>query len=117
LLNDSWRNYQLWKNSAKPGHPLNKFSTGDKSTLNIPGIRQKLLDFYNNHYSANLMKLVVYGKEDVDSMSEFVNERFGSISNKDLKKYELPSVPFDESNLGDMYKYIPIKSKIIFNIR
>ena len=69
LLNDSWRNYQLWKSSARKDSPLNKFSTGDISTLNVPNVRQQLLDFYHKNYSANLMKLVIYGKEDVDSLS------------------------------------------------
>lgn len=111
LLNDSWRNYQLWKSSALKDSPLNKFSTGDLSTLKVPNVRQQLLDFYNKSYSANLMKLVVYGKEDVDSLSEFIGEKFGGIINKDLKNYSLPGVPFNETVLGNLYRYVPIKDK------
>lgn len=69
ILNDAWRQYQLWKSSARKGNPLAKFSTGDKNSLGSPTIRNQLLEFYGKNYSANLMKLVVYGKEDVNSMS------------------------------------------------
>lgn len=62
LLNDAWRDFQIWKNSTKKDHPLNKFSTGDKNTLNVLNVRDMLLSFYKKNYSANLMKLVVYGK-------------------------------------------------------
>lgn len=61
------------------------------------------------------MKLVVYGKEDVDSLSEFVKEKFGAIINKDLKPYTLPSVPFNESTLGNLYRYVPIQGSICIN--
>jgi insulysin len=33
IHNDSWRKYQLTKHISKVGHPYNKFSTGNKSTL------------------------------------------------------------------------------------
>lgn len=66
LQNDSWRKYQLTKHLAKAGHPYGKFSTGDKTSLGNPNLRKMLFDFYNSHYSANLMKMVVYGRENVD---------------------------------------------------
>ena len=66
---DNWRYYQLLKHTSKKNSPFNKFSTGDKSTLSSPSLREMLLDFYNAHYSSNLMKLVVYSKENVDKVS------------------------------------------------
>jgi len=65
LQNDLWRKYQLSKHLAKPGHPYNKFSTGDRNSLANPNLRQMLFNFYNSNYSANLMKLVIYGQADV----------------------------------------------------
>jgi insulysin len=57
------------------------------------------------------MKLVVYGKEDVEALAEFVATTFGPIPNKDLNAYRLKDLPFDESNLGNIYKVVPIKNK------
>jgi len=53
---------------AKVGHPYSKFSTGDKNSLANPNLRKMLFDFYNSNYSSNLMKMVVYGKENVDQL-------------------------------------------------
>lgn len=56
------------------------------------------------------MKLVVYGKEDVENMTKFVERTFGGIPNQDLKPYELNEMPFDEKDLGNLYKVVPIKN-------
>jgi insulysin len=72
LQNDSWRKYQLSKYLSKPGHPYNKFSTGNKESLSSPNLREMLFAFYNSRYSSNLMKLVVYGQQDIDILSREV---------------------------------------------
>ena len=68
MQNDAWRKFQLTKHLSKEGHPYKQFSTGDKSTLSNPNLRKMLLDFYQQNYSANLMKLAVYGSEPVEKM-------------------------------------------------
>ena len=65
LFTDSRRIYQIEKLMADPEHPFSKFSTGNIESLQtIPqqrgiDIREVLLDFYTNQYSANRMSLVV----------------------------------------------------------
>lgn len=76
LLNDTWRKYQLTKFLAKENHPYKKFSTGNKESLSNPNLRQMLHTFYNNKYSSNLMKLVVFGNETPEEMSKLVEEKF-----------------------------------------
>jgi insulysin len=56
------------------------------------------------------MKLVIYGKEDVEALAEFVAKTFGLIPNKDLNPYRLKDLPFDENTLGNIYKVVPIKN-------
>lgn len=41
-----------------------------------------LHNFYNANYSANLMKLVVYGKEPLATLEEWAVEIFSPIPNK-----------------------------------
>ena len=72
LQSDPWRKYQLTKHLAKPGHPYNKFSTGNKESLSNPNLREMLFNFYKSKYSANLMKLVVYGQSDIDVLTKEV---------------------------------------------
>ena len=74
-----------------------------------------LLDFYNAHYSSNLMKLVIYSKEDVDKVTDLVNSLFSQIPNKSLPSYRLPEPPFDISNLKNIYKIVPIQNKMTIN--
>ena len=88
LQNDQWRFYQLDKLTSNPNHPYNHFSTGNYTTLNdIPvengvNVRQVLLDFYNANYSANLMNLVILGKEDLNTLTQWAEQMFSPVVNK-----------------------------------
>jgi secreted Zn-dependent insulinase-like peptidase len=57
-------------------------------------IRQMMMDFYHQYYSANLMKLAVYGKESLDVLEQWVSEKFSIVPNKDLAVSHFPSDPF-----------------------
>ena len=56
------------------------------------------------------MKLVVYSDESVDDMAKCVQELFSPVVNKSYSSYRLPNPPFDETNLNNVYKIVPIKS-------
>jgi len=87
---DHWRYFQLVKSTSHSDHPFSKFGTGSESTL-VEGpskvginVRQALLDFHAKYYSANKMKLVVYGNQSIEQLRELVLSRFQQIPNKDL---------------------------------
>ncbi len=56
------RGAQVYKLRGNPAHPFAKFGTGNKATLRdeaSPGagsLRDRLLDFYARHYSANQVR-------------------------------------------------------------
>lgn len=68
IPSDAWRLSQLEKSTANPEHPYSKFGTGNKETLDtIPKekgiqVREELLKFHKQWYSANLMSLAVLGQ-------------------------------------------------------
>ena len=74
LQSDSWRQFQLMKHMSRPDHPFSNFSTGNLKTLKIipeslgANIRELCMDFHKKYYSANVMKVVVYSKESLDTM-------------------------------------------------
>jgi insulysin len=70
-----------------------------------------LFDFYNSHYSSNLMKMVVYGKENVDQLGDIVQNQFSAISNKKFTSYKMTEHPFDEKMFKKMIKITPVKDK------
>ncbi|KAK0722768.1 Metalloenzyme, LuxS/M16 peptidase-like protein [Lasiosphaeria miniovina] len=107
LQSDQWRLHQLEKALANPKHPYYHFSTGNLETLKtLPesrgiNIRDKFIEFYEKHYSANLMKLCVLGREPLDVLESWVSEYFSVIKNKALKpgRWE-GEVPWGKDQLG-----------------
>ncbi|KAJ3359614.1 Insulinase (Peptidase M16) [Allomyces javanicus] len=82
---DVWRLSQLRKSLSDPTHPYHKFGTGDLNTLcTIPAqrgidVRKALLDFHQKYYSANLMRVVVLGKDPLDTLTQWVVDRFAPV--------------------------------------
>jgi len=99
IQSDYWRLYQLEKDLSAQTHPYKKFGTGDINTLkhtpltmNID-IRKVLLDFHSKYYSANRMKLVIYGKESLDELVQLAVDMFSQIENKDTPAPSFPGHP------------------------
>ncbi|KAH8732027.1 Metalloenzyme, LuxS/M16 peptidase-like protein [Phaeosphaeriaceae sp. PMI808] len=98
LQNDQWRLHQLGKALANPEHPYCHFSTGSWKTLHDDPIargvkiRDEFIKFHSTHYSANRMKLVVLGRESLDTLEEWVEEVFAKVPNKDLgrRQWDMP---------------------------
>ena len=90
LQSDGWRLSQLAKSLSNPCHPYHHFSTGNLQTLRDEPekrgvkIRDEFIRFYERHYSANRMKLVVLGRESLDELEGWVSELFSEVKNQDL---------------------------------
>lgn len=90
LQSDGWRLSQLAKSLSNPHHPYHHFSTGNLQTLRDDPekrgvkIRDEFIRFYERHYSANRMKLVVLGRESLDDLESWVVELFSEVMNQDL---------------------------------
>jgi insulysin len=88
INDDGFRMYQLERDQANINHPLNKFATGNKFTLETNAlaqgidIREKLLQFHNTYYSSKLMTLCVSGKQSVAELEGWVNQYFSSIPDR-----------------------------------
>ncbi|KAK4204491.1 UCH-domain-containing protein [Triangularia verruculosa] len=107
LQSDNWRLHQLKKTISNPKHPNHHFSTGNLETLKtIPeakgiNVRDKFIEFYEKHYSANRMKLCVLGREPLDVLQAWVTEYFSPIKNKDLPRNRWEDeVPYTKDHLG-----------------
>lgn len=115
LQNDLWRLYQLDKSLTNIKHPYHKFSTGNLVTLgdnpkNLGlDIRDELLKFYNKSYSANLMKLCILGREDLDTLSNWAYTLFKDVKTTDrgLPEYNEPIL--EPSYLQKIIQVKPVK--------
>mmetsp|Transcript_2509 Transcript_2509/g.5998 ORF Transcript_2509/g.5998 Transcript_2509/m.5998 type:complete len:1005 (-) Transcript_2509:110-3124(-) len=119
LQEDSRREFQLLRSTAKGSHPLQRFGTGNIYSLKeVPekkgtNTRQHLLDFYRTKYSANIMKLAVLGREDLDTMEGWVRDYFKDVPNADLEPLHGTSHdgdPFDEG-WKRVFRVIPVKER------
>ncbi|KAH9648315.1 Insulin-degrading enzyme-like 1 (peroxisomal) [Citrus sinensis] len=108
LLSDVWRINQLWKHLSSEDHPYHKFSTGNWETLEVrpraKGLdtRHELIKFYNEHYSSNLMHLVVYSKG-------LVENKFQDIRNTDRNRFRFPGQPCTSEHLQILVRAVPIR--------
>ncbi|ETO62175.1 hypothetical protein F444_19897, partial [Phytophthora nicotianae P1976] len=115
LQDDSWRINQLERGLGNHKHPYNRFGVGNKETLSVTpvekgiNVREALLKFYKEFYSASIMKLVVYGKEDVETLSKWVLEYFTAIPNSGR---ETPSFdgepPYTVDQLARRLEVVPV---------
>ena len=117
LLNDMWRSFQLQKSTADPDHPFSKFGTGNRSTLEtIPAekginVRDVLLAFHKQWYSASIMKLCVLGRESLDELQAMVAPLFSRICNNNVSKqsYRMGSPYSTGDNLPRRLNVVPVK--------
>ncbi|HBQ41035.1 MAG TPA: peptidase M16, partial [Halieaceae bacterium] len=88
LRSDSRRGLDVLQDVMNPAHPFSAFTVGSLQTLaDTPEqpIREDLLRFYEQHYSANKMRLVVFGAESLDELEALVTPLFSEVPNRDTE--------------------------------
>lgn len=101
IRDDGRRLYVASKLAMNPEHPYSHFAVGNLDTLaDRPddSVRDDLIDFYNSHYSANLMSLAVVGRETTAELRSMVEERFSAVADRNLstRKIEAPLYRLDQ---------------------
>ncbi|KAJ3109732.1 Insulinase (Peptidase M16) [Phlyctochytrium bullatum] len=115
IQDDMWRLSQLDKDLSSPSHPYRKFGTGCWETLHeMPlqrglNMRKILLDFHEKYYSANIMKLVVLGKEPLDILTDWVVTKFSPVHNKNIPVPTFAGHPLSVAELGKLIRVKPVK--------
>ena len=107
LESDEWREWMILKDICNPKHPITKFSTGNSKTLgHIP--RDKVVEWYRTHYSADRMHLVVTSSRPVDELINLVEECFSQVPNSEPVTYA--DVPiFAEKHKGNVVYIEPVR--------
>ena len=115
LQSDAWRSFQLEKSLSDAKHPYSHFGTGNLKTLwegprsRGLDVRDELLKFHDRYYSANVMKLCIIGREDLDTLTKWAVERFRRVSNKALAPPEFPSSPLGHEQLQTQVLFRSVK--------
>ncbi|ORZ23957.1 Metalloenzyme, LuxS/M16 peptidase-like protein [Absidia repens] len=112
---DSWRMFQLEKSLSNPDHPYCHFGTGSLETLYEQpkqlgiDIRDELLKFHDNYYSANIMKLCIFGRESLDTLTDWAVDKFKDVRNKNIDPPSFDGHPLTEKELKKQIFIKPVK--------
>ncbi|KAF9103581.1 Insulinase (Peptidase M16) [Mortierella sp. AM989] len=115
LQSDSWRLFQLEKDLSSPDHPYSQFGTGSLETLQDEparegiNVRDELIKFHSKYYSANIMKLVILGREPLDQLAEWAIEKFSAIKNLGIDPPACTSAPWTAKELLKTCYVKPVK--------
>lgn len=114
LQTDSWRENMLLSSLARSDHPYSKFSTGNLATLAGEEIdaRGKCIRFHERHYSANVMKACIYGRDSLDELEKMALKYFQEVPNKRLDGPPgVPRDPYTAAQTGKVLRWVPVKDK------
>lgn len=84
--NESTREYSVLKGLFNPNHPAHRFQTGNSKSL-ANATRSDLQKWFENHYSANLMRLYVLSSLPLEDLQKLVVKDFSNIPNKKLQPF------------------------------
>lgn len=112
--NDSLRMAQVRAETLNPAHPASRFSGGNLETLrDKPGseLDSALKQFWQQYYSANLMKGVLYSNKSIDDMTQIAVSTFGLIENRysSVPEITAPSLTKDQKEI--IIHYVPAKPR------
>ena len=89
LKSDGRRGLDVLQEVINQDHPYSQFSVGSLETLaDRPdsAVRDELIQFYNQYYSANIMRLVVLGSQSLDELEALTRPLFSQVPNRSFER-------------------------------
>lgn len=114
LKSDGRRIFSASKRALNPEHPFTSFPVGSEETLadrpDSP-VRKDLIDFYNSHYSAGLMTVAVLGKEPLETLRQWVIDKFSAVPNTGAEPLRIDVRLYAQGALPARLNVVPIKEQ------
>jgi len=107
---DGRRVHSAFKRALNSAHPMSRFSVGNRETLGGE-VRDELIAFYERHYSADIMALVVLGREGLDELERMVRERFAAVPDRDASPLAIEVPLFAPGSLPARLDVVPVKAR------
>ncbi len=108
--NDDFRELYVLKTLANPEHPFHAFSMGNSSSLSKVS-QDALKAWYHSHYSANLMRLIVYSSLPLDQLIKIVVNDFKDVPTNNHTSPIFDAFVFSPETVGHMIYVEPIKDE------
>jgi len=114
IKNDYRRQRDVLSEIINPNHPAVKFSVGNLDILsnkNISNVRDDLLSFHNEHYSANRMALVILAPKSLDELESIITAKFNEVKNTDKLQFRHKQPLFRDGALPYLLNIEPIQER------
>ena len=108
IENDSIRQIYVLKEQTNASHPFHKFNMGNSESLQNAS-KNILENWYRTHYSANLMRLVIYSPLSIDESINQVVSKFRNIPTIAKEPYAMDGVAFSPDGEGKYIYIQPVK--------
>ncbi|WP_404339054.1 insulinase family protein [Pseudoalteromonas mariniglutinosa] len=111
IKDDGRRIYQAHKETVNPAHPFAKFSVGNQQTLadRDTCISDELRQFFDQHYQAQWMTLVICSDTDIATMTNWVKHYFSDIKGQAKSKAIIEAPLYRKQDLGKVLHIEPHK--------
>ncbi|MDX5377829.1 MAG: insulinase family protein [Halomonas sp.] len=112
IRDDGRRENDVLNQVLNDENPTTGFSVGSRETLadrpeGEPTLRERVIDFYQRHYDANVMHLAVVAPQSLDALETMVTERFAGIADRGLERPVIEEPLIEEESLP---LYVRLKS-------
>ncbi|CCQ09812.1 Protease III precursor [Pseudoalteromonas luteoviolacea B = ATCC 29581] len=111
VKDDSRRIYQVHKETINPKHPFSKFSVGNFDTLKDKSgsIATEIRAFFDTHYQAHWMTLVVCSPFPLEEVANHVKKHFSAIKSHSKPKPEVTEPLYRPEDLQQLLHIEPRK--------
>ncbi len=115
IEHDGWRQYMVFKETGNPLHPNSAFSTGNAKTLgHIP--QEALKKWYDSHYSADKMHLIVLSPLPMNELTPLVVNTFSQVPIRQVVQRPLPEQLSSPQQRGHMIYLKPIRDLRVLSL-
>lgn len=119
IRDDRRRELAVFKAQLNPAHPYRKFSVGNLDTLKSAqpeALREQLLRFYRQYYSADIMTLTVIGRESLAELEAMVRPRFSPVGSHSVALADIDVPLFAEGALPRWVAIEPVQNRRILTV-
>ncbi|MCU4675073.1 insulinase family protein [Catenovulum sp. 2E275] len=111
---DGWILRRVRGETGNPAHPLSQMSVGNLETLSDKpdsNLLAEMKQFYQTYYSANIMNLVLAGKQSLPELKALAEKHFSSIENKNIERPQVNVAGILPEQINQHIYYQPQKEQ------
>lgn len=113
--NDGYREFLVFQELANQKHPLHRFTIGNLTSLE-KATTNDLRKWYEQHYSSNMMTLVLYSPRPLEDLKKLAIDLFSDIPNRNLSPLHIQEPLFSPSTQGKIAYIAPVEEHNILSL-